>query len=701
MADDPKRKSWTRTFQSQPQQDDMWYSSIPLDVMWAIYARQSTPAQMLKNSESTEMQTDDLTAWLLVRGVKDGQWKLFDADLGVSGTLPIIERTALQELVELIKADQIKAVLVYQISRLFRDDTGVEYNTFAKICKEHNCVLVTSDGMVFNFSNRMHLKMFRFLAEYAAEYIPQQIGLLHAARMRKARRGFYAGLGCIPRGFIVDYDKNSRTYKKFIPYNPYNRPILHLYERFYALEADLSQFCREVEEMPYVFPLYEPWVDRRNIRDKNWKKVPGGYHITKRGLISLLINPVNIGWFIIKGDVVSTKNHDPLIPPEKQYLFWYAFDHLSEYTTQGEINQKRIIAPRRFYQRGTIDEAGLLKNRIEAPGGRPIYVHLSEDKHSYCTPKQDTKLCTRQESEIAVNLIDHEFTKLFFAHLQETHDFDMFRQWIDEIVQKQTTQLEIIHIQLEEIEQQQEAILDEKLVIRKHINQQIKELLAKKDPTADREVLKDRFEKEAEPEFARLAKRSEKLKEREEVLKSKLPKEEEEQQFKIARTFADFQTEVRMLANVWDEKLFKEKKEFVNLLVKKAVLSVAAPHWVKLTIHWVHPAWASETLFIHRRKGKFTEWTEEEREVLKTHYVQGKREQLHSLLPHKTFSAIKNEAQNLGLRRQRMLAHCPIDEYTSWTDYELCQTLEVSPNSRDTVYIVEDSGTKYDTLSAP
>ena len=137
------------------------------------------------------MQTDDLVSWLTHKGVRDGQWRLFDADLGVSGTLRIDQRTGLQELVERIKTDKIKAVLVYQISRLFRDDTGVEYNVFAKICREHNCVLVTADGMVFNFSNRMHLKMFRFLAEYAAEYIPQQIGLLNAARLRKAKRGLF------------------------------------------------------------------------------------------------------------------------------------------------------------------------------------------------------------------------------------------------------------------------------------------------------------------------------------------------------------------------------------------------------------------------------------------------------------------------------------------------------------------------------
>jgi len=40
-----KRRNWKRVFNPEPQpvpQDEMWYSPIPLDVMWGIYARQST-----------------------------------------------------------------------------------------------------------------------------------------------------------------------------------------------------------------------------------------------------------------------------------------------------------------------------------------------------------------------------------------------------------------------------------------------------------------------------------------------------------------------------------------------------------------------------------------------------------------------------------------------------------------------------------
>jgi len=93
---------------------DPWNFTLPIDVLWAIYARQSTPGQLIKYTESTEMQTDDLIKWLQVRGVRDN-YHLFDADLGLSGTLRIDERPDLQEMIRRINADEVKAILVYQI----------------------------------------------------------------------------------------------------------------------------------------------------------------------------------------------------------------------------------------------------------------------------------------------------------------------------------------------------------------------------------------------------------------------------------------------------------------------------------------------------------------------------------------------------------------------------------------------------------
>jgi len=640
------------------------------------------------------MQTEDLIQLLRKKGVRDGNWQLFDADLGVSGTLPIDKRTGLQDLVELIKADIIKAVLVYQISRLFRDDTGVEYNTFAKICREHNCILMTADGMVFNFNNRMHLKMFRFLAEYAAEYIPQQIGLLNAARMRKARRGLYVACGPIPRGYIVDYNKENETYKKFTLYTPFQDPILHLFERFYALEANLNALCREVEEMPYVFPRYEAWVDKRNIRDRKWKKVPKGYHISRNGIISILTNPFYIGWLIVAGDIVNTHDHDPLIPPDGQYLFWYAFDHLAEFTTQGEVNQKRNLGTRRFFHRHTTDEAGLLKDRIETVEGNPVYVHQTVGRSPhYRAVKRGTRVYDKNESEIETDLVDREFTKLLFTHLKQTHELDGFRQWVNEVLQKQQAQRAITLAQLEEIAVQQEAILDERLAHRTHISQQIKAALAE-DETADVEALKARFEQEAAADIERLRTRSQKLDAREKELRAKLPSGEDEREVKVARTFADFQTELEKLASVWDKKPLKEKKDFINLLVKKAVLSSAATHWIKLTIYWAHPAWAPETLYIYRRRGSRAEWTDEEKEALQTQYATASRDVLLQLLPHKSWAALCEQASRMSLQRPqpgRLGPRLNIHRLITWSDYEFCQSMEVSPDTRETFCISETS----------
>lgn len=275
-------------FKPRPKEEpiDIWNVKLPLHAIWGIYARQSTPTQLVKNTQSTEMQTDDLIKWIEERNLFARKICLFDADLGVSGTLRIDQRTGIQELVARIEAGEIKVVLVYQISRLFRDETRVQYNVFATKCKEHNCLLVTADGIVFNFNNPMHLKMFRYLAELAAEYIPQHVKMLHQARLRKARQGFYAGQGNVASGYIVDYDEARPTFGKLIVYQGHKPPVFRLFERYYELGGNFNALCREVDEMPFVFPDFEPTVDKRNVN--HWKKrihVPGGYKLKRSGVL--------------------------------------------------------------------------------------------------------------------------------------------------------------------------------------------------------------------------------------------------------------------------------------------------------------------------------------------------------------------------------------------------------------------------------
>lgn len=656
-----KRK--TRTFQPQrqPQQIDIWYTPLPLDVLWGIYARQSTPAQLVKHVDSTEMQTDDLIEWLVQRHVPEPHISLFDADLGLSGTLRIDQRTGLQELVEQIKADEIKAVLVYQVSRLFRDETGVQYNVFANICKQHNCLLVTSDGMVFNFQNPMHLKMFRFLAEMAAEYIPQQIGLLHAAKIRKARRGKYAGLGAIPSGFIVDYDKDSPTYLKFILYEPHARVIYLLFERFYALGGDFFALCKELNAIPILFPEFTPDVDRRVVNKCRRKKVPGGYHISRTGLLQLLTNPVYIGWWIVQGDIISRENHEPIIDRDHEYFFWYAFNRLSDYTTEGNINVEREKEPRRFYQHDTIPCEGLLKDRITSSVGS-VHVHFARGRSRYIIrPTTTNTLVVQGMNEVDACLIDEIFRERFFTHLGETHDFDEYRQFLTEENRKYTAQFDSINDQLTQIDIQQEHTLDEIIATRA-------------------EMKRMGQEDEHSPMLQKLRKRFDDLELQKQELLEKQNKLQASVAFRTVEQYADFQTELARLYQEWDTKPFREKKEFVNVLVKQAVLDVVSTHWIRLTIYWLHPNWLSEEIYLHRTRGTVTLWTEEERAILREYYPTDAREHILALLSHKSWRAIKAEAGFQEIRRTVPYTHSVIPATLTWSDWCLMQEENIEPD---------------------
>jgi len=666
-------------------EENVWNVNLPIDVFWGIYARQSTPAQLVNNVESTEMQTDDLIAWLVVRGVSDERIALFDADLGVSGTKRIDERTGLQELVEKIKQGIIKAVLVYQISRLFRDETGVQYNVFADVCKQHGCLLVTSDGMIFNFRNPMHLKMFRFLAEMAAEYIPQHIRLLHQARERKARKGLYAGLGIVPKGFIVDYNEKSKTYEKYIPYPAHAEVVLSLFKRFYELDGNLSKLCAELAEKAVIFPPFDETVHKKSIRKRHWKKVEGGYHISRNGLVTLLTNPVYVGWWIVKGDVISRDNHDRIIDIEHEYLFWFAINALAEYTTKGEVNEKRT-RERRFYQRGTHPNAGLLKDRIKGVD-TTVYVHTVGHLPTYVITNPKARVDKKYSTAILARVIDTEFLKRFFAHLRSTHDFDNYHQYVKAMEEQQASTTMLLTSQLHHVEQQQAEIVDELLSIRRDIAKQVAEIV-EEDQSLDPEQVKQKLEEEHAPVVRDLRKRSASLEGVKGEVQTKLSKIEREKKPAIVQSFADFHSELEGLIAVWDTKPFKERQNFVNLFVREAILSSAAPHWMRLDIHWSLPGWESETLFIYRKDGSLTTWTESERQIISMHYPATDKKELLSLLPYKTWGSIKNEGRRQNLHRSAHQApDFLIPREICWEDYQFANTMGIDPKARDTICV--------------
>ena len=128
----------------------------------------------------------------------------------------------------------------------------------------------------------------------------------------------------------------------------------------------------------------------------------------------MLCNPVNIGWWIVQGDIISTENHEGLLKPEEQYLFWYAFNSLSPYNTKGEVNTQRRLPNRRYTQKKKREKAGLLKYCITTEGGR-VYAHWNKGHCSYNISLSPSRVMRKSDTEIEVSLIDNAFVQLFFT----------------------------------------------------------------------------------------------------------------------------------------------------------------------------------------------------------------------------------------------------------------------------------------------
>ncbi len=681
MQQRPVNKRSLHRFQPAPEQAkevvDPWNIQFPTDATWAIYARQSTPAQVLKHIESNEMQTEDLRQWLVKRNVPEAHTALYDADLGVSGAKRIDERIDLQRLVRDILAEKIKAVLVYQISRLFRDLSAVQYNMFADYCKQHNVLLVTAqNGMILNFNNYAHLQLYRMLAEQAAQYLTQQIGFLIEMRMRKALKGLYAGFGPVPMGYIVDYRHDSPTHGRYIAYRPHAEQIFYLFKRFYMLQGNISALVRELESMPVLFPEYESWVDPRNIARKNRKAVLGGYHISYAGLIRLMANPTYLGWWIVKGDIISRENHEPIIDAEHEYLFWYAFERLAPYTIDKQPNENRstYASNKRYYQRDTEPVGGLLKDRIEAENAN-VHVHITNGIAHYTLIPKDYTVRRIELGEIKAEWIDDAFSTLFLQKLSQTHDLDDYHRYIQEEANRQEQDKALLQNQLTQIANHQEAAFTKVLDYQTQIN------------TAETQEKKDKLTKELTPLITISEKRIATLEASKGALTVKLTELEQNTQIAEATSFADFQTEVQNLIPVWDKKPVRVRQVFINMFVQKAVVASASHHWLLLDVYWSHPNWLPERLIIYRPRGANPSWTEDEQALLQIHYATASKVEIMQYLLDKTWASIMMEARSLGLERNVSSIPFHYSKHLSWSDVQFMQAYGIEADDKTTKYL--------------
>src|SRR5260370_1875340 len=218
-----------------------------------------------------------------------------------------------------IRAKRIRTARMGEVDRLFRDEDRVESNVFIKICKEADCLVLT-DRALYDFSIRRHVDYFRDEVDRAWKFYEMQILIrAHDLQDRARSKGLYTG-GPVTVGFIIDKDKKSLTYMKYIPYQPHAQRGLEIFQWLYDCGGILGILEDRLDKLLYVFPLEEQWVRDQHAfvtkltpvygaeLDADGKPKMIGYRFSRRGLRQFLTNRSLVGDWSDEGEWVEN-NH--------------------------------------------------------------------------------------------------------------------------------------------------------------------------------------------------------------------------------------------------------------------------------------------------------------------------------------------------------------------------------------------------------
>src|SRR6266487_1039722 len=332
------RKFTTRTPEEQKERrfNSPWKQELSTDHPCQVYPRVSTPEQ--RENVSAEMQQDRRFAVLCGWSDDDEMIIVETDDLGLSGQLRMEERPAFVKMLRNIASGKVRVVIVANISRFFRRKWNDEAEKFMQICDTYGVKVIVPNPwrsgieFVYDFSIRAHIEQFRRKCEEAWNYLEGHVyGTMLAAKAELGKAGRWEG-GNLPPGYIPDRrekveGRRNPDYRLFIPYDPHAEVTRWLFDRFWELAGNVRALLREIA--------------RREI----------------------LSNPVYIGYWVYKGELISTENHTPLIDFHR---FSYAFNQLSSVRLDGSENEEALARRNKYMKAYVGEKPAILKNHIVA-----------------------------------------------------------------------------------------------------------------------------------------------------------------------------------------------------------------------------------------------------------------------------------------------------------------------------------------------
>lgn len=622
------RSTSTHTHQPTQSFQTGWSTpQYPTHKPLAIYGRQSTKNQVENNRESYEAQTQGLLQRAVQMGWKEDDIIVYTENIradgsvhNASGRLRIDQREGLGAVVERIQTGEIGAVMVYQEDRLFRDETGIQYNVFIQVCKENHVVVVTP-MYTYDFNHdRYAVRIFRDKMQQAADFYTDYSRRMIDLRARASRRGLYDGR-IIPVGYLVDRVKTSPSYRLYIPYEPHAHVVASLFARFRTLCGATNELCREIEKLPFLFPEFEPWVDDREKQKIRLRRVPGGYTLTRGGLISILTNVHYLGWWVFQGEVVSKDNHPAIVNEDD---FWYAYQKLAAFTPAGEANTQRTRKVRFTQQQQ--QETALLKRVISSPDGEVYSFETRRDLTVY-TCMDTSGIHTRNLYSMKADYLDTVFVERMLSIAANEYLGDDILHAVEAEQQQQRAPLVTVEAQLRAITPQIEGL------------------------KASLMLPMDVLDPVSRADFARQL--SKLRKDEEELLKKQ---QDQSSRFPTKKDAEDYADTLNRLPDTWEQLSPEKKRKVVELLVEEVRIKTLSPHWLGIQIAWKGFYGRVDLGYIWRGIGKHgSPWSEEELAQLRPLYATASRNTLLETFPHRPWSSIKLAGQSLGIPRKRGL----------------------------------------------
>ncbi|MBX3521642.1 MAG: recombinase family protein [Xanthobacteraceae bacterium] len=246
----------------------------------AVYTRKSTDHNLELEFNSLDAQREACEAY--IKSQAHEGWRLIPTkydDGGHSGAS--LERPAVQQLMEDVRAGKIDVIVVYKIDRLTRSLTD-----FAKLVEvfDHQSVSFVSITQSFNTTTsmgRLTLNVLLSFAQFEREVIRERVQDKIAA---SKKRGIWVG-GPVPLGYQAIDKKVS-----IVPEEA--KTVRMIFERYLVLKS--------------IGALQEE-LDRKNIRTKKMTlstgRVRGGCRFGKGTLQYLLKNRFYIGEVDYKGSI--------------------------------------------------------------------------------------------------------------------------------------------------------------------------------------------------------------------------------------------------------------------------------------------------------------------------------------------------------------------------------------------------------------